>query len=633
MALPRPARLGFVVSMVLALAATSACTVVSEVSESGRCQVDSDCAGSQRCFQRRFCIHSSLHEHPVVMRVSPGPSSGLVEEHFAAQVGGEMPAATNWQLTTPARVRGTVKLGTKGRGLSEFIPGTLIATAPGLVDGTWLRYTTASVLNPSKPAGETTDFTQYVFDLRVQPGHTYNVAFWPESADLAPRYERVMIGGDIDALAIKLPVAPDVIRVAGRIVSRPKSAACDAVSGPASATPCGADCTAIPTLRVALVDDDGRQRSSAAVTDADGRFEVAVEAAAGKVHLDFSPTINKLDPDQANDESDKLAASLPSGTWTQPIDIAALHKEAVIKHDLGELDLGPLPANHLLVREIRGDHGLTLAGVRVRVIRPLTSPKRCVKSGDNGGSGWQAVDSISDFRSVRSAVSDGTGGIKVQVFSGTGIIAVAPPANTSSGAWSKQVELAATADPIRCPSRRKVHGVVQYLNKPVANAKVTIQPLPAAAGVVLGDTSLAPIFVTADDQGRFAAWLDPGRYAMIVRPPSQIGLARTLADVIEVKAPSKADTAPHDIELNALSPTVLHGRILGTKGKPQAGVLIDVLAKSSLRVSDKELQAAARRIDAVQVMMQTHLLGSAVTDADGRFEILVAPGNLASAKP
>ena len=600
------------------------------------CDSDADCDGGMRCFDQRVCIQTSLHDWDVVMRVAPGPTSGFIEEHFDVQVGGPMPQAMSWQLTSPARVRGTVRLAAKGAGLSELIPGTLIASAPGKLAATRLRYTASSLLTPqdggdgapgNDPPGESAD-PKWGFELRVQPGQTYDVAFWPQSKQLPPHYDRRTIGGDVDDLAIVLPTAPDVIAVTGRLIARPQPLACDPVEGPAEATTCVQDCKPLGLLRVSLLDEAGRQRSTSAQTDPDGRFSVKADASAGPLRLRFEPLPDSPKSSEQID-AQKLAASLPSGTFTRPIDTQQLRKAGLLSHDLGELNIGPLPGHHLLIRDVLGDDGLPLAGAQVVVERSMQSPSRCAPA---AGGGFEEVPAITGFTLRRSAISDSAGRVKMRVLAGTGDIAVHPPPRISpSAVVQRNIPLAPTADEIRCPSRRKVKGRVEYRDKPIVGATVVIQPLPAVEGDIAGDPALAPVFVTSGDDGRYALFLDPGRYAMIIEPPPGSGLARTLSSVLEVKAPTKADASTVEHDLAAWPPTVLHGRLLGDNGAPQTGVLVEVLGKKMqlLEELNDGKPLALPLVHQTMLLLQTHQLGSAVTDSDGRFEILVAPGNLA----
>ena len=625
------------------------CGVGGAEVENVGCRQDSDCPGvnSMQCFDQRICVVRDLITWDVVMRVAPGPGSGLVEEHFVTTLDGMKPAASTWQLTTPARVRGRVKMAKPAASLNELIPGTLIATTPGALPGTKLRYTATSLLHPSsesggsnaapgKPAEGAGKTTEHSFNLVVAPGHAYDIAFWPQSTGLPPFYTQLTIGGDIDDLTVALPVAPDVITVSGRIVSRPTPAeVCAPAKGPVVPPACTpTTCTPIPQLQVALHDSAGRQRSTRVATDDKGAFTVTASADTDALWLAFDAP----DPaGAANDRpntADKQAAALPSGRFTARLDIAALRKSGKATVDLGDLDLGPLPTNYLLVREVLGDHGLSLPGARVHIHQDLPAPQRCAKDASSGG--WKSAPAIDRLELRRSALTDSQGRVELRVLQATGAIRVQPPVTSSSAVWSHGPgQLSATADAIRCPARRKITGVTSdNRQRPIHGATVIVQPLPAPTDP---ERSLTPVFATSDAGARFELWLDPGRYAVIVEPPTDSGLARAVADVIEVKAPSNADSKAMDIALTVVPPTVLFGHVLGAGGSPLSGVLIDVLApgiKQLVEASDGEPgkpggEAAAISARARLVRQQTHLLGSVVTDSDGRFEILVAPGQLA----
>lgn len=638
--------------LTLAIGLTSACTGTGADVRGGGCTTDTDCDGNMKCFDGRVCIQTSLHDWNVIMRISPGPNSGLVEEHFETTIGGEQPQPRTWQLTRPAQVRGTVRLAPTGAKLSELIPGTLIATAPGKLAATQLRYTASSSLNllsarddagadrggadpengGGAPVGGRSQPEKWAFELHVQPGQTYAVAFWPQSKALPPHYETRTIGGDVGGLAIVLPTAPDVIEVTGQLVSRAVNAPCDAVTGPQEATGCDAGCSPLPLLDVALLDAKGRTRSTIATTAADGTFSIKADLSAEHLWLHFGPAIGAIDQAKALTTDQQRALSLPSGTFTAAINTVALRKAAVATLALGEQNIGPLPAHQILNREVLGDDGLELAGAHVEVRQPLPAPSRCdVKE----GGGYGQIPAIKNFELRRSQISDSDGKVTLRTLLSPGTIAVKPPAHDSAARWTQTVELLSpTAEKIRCGTRRKVKGRVEYLGKLVHGATIHIQPLPATDNEALNSgpiaADLAPIFATSNDEGRYAAWLDPGRYVMIVEPPTDSGLARTLSAIIDITPTSKADSAVLERDLAVWPPTVLHGQLLGVSGKPQPGVLIDVLGKDvqllkSVFAADSPPIASALR---AMIWLQTHRLGSAVTDQDGRFEVLVAPGNL-----
>lgn len=605
------------------------------------CVSDDDCGSGMQCFEQRVCVLHHLQSWDVVLRVAPAPGSALVEEHFFAAINGMTPSATTWQLTRPAQVRGRVKMMVTT--LAELVPGTLLATTPGLVPGTRLRYSAISLLHArtntgaSDPNAATGDKQKRVpeqpdasFELAVAPGHSYDVAFWPQNGALAPHYEQLTIGGDIDDLLIELPIAPDALTVTGRMVARPTAAGCDADKGPQPLPTCGVDCKPIAALRVALHDERGRVRSTRVVTDADGRFSLSVPADAGALWLNFEPTDPPTSPEDTQEltAAQKVAETLPSGRFSVPIDVAAARKSGKIALELGDLDLGKLPDHYLMVRDVVGDHGLPLIGARVHVLQQLDPPKRCVKQGNAGG--WTAVAAIEQFEVRRSALTDGQGPLQMRLLQAPATLLVEPPSSSSSASWlSEAALLPPTADPIRCPARRRVRGTTDdYRGRPIHAATVQIQPLPAASDHP--QRSLTPVFAASDDAGNFAAWLDPGRYAVTIEPPADSGLARALVQIIDVKAPNNADTKSMELKLQIAPPTVLYGTLLGTGGEPRSGVLIDVLAPGLHLLSDDKriTPIAAASARDVMVMLQTHLLGSAVTDSAGRFEVLVAPGQL-----
>jgi hypothetical protein len=115
----------------------------------------------------------------------------------------------------------------------------------------------------------------------------------------------------------------------------------------------------------------------------------------------------------------------------------------------------------------------------------------------------------------------------------------------------------------------------------------------------------------------FSLRLDPGSYAIWVQPPVNSGLARAMQGVHEVVVGQSAWWT-----LKLLPPLVLAGRVKSANGLAVAGVLVDVLAPTVPDEPGMNEGTSGASMDA-------HLLATAVSDANGQFEVLIAPQQVA----
>lgn len=623
----------------------------AEVNETGACSSDDDCVGAT-CYDGRFCVQTPAHESEVVLSIQPSADSGLVLEQFVTTVGGpEHDQVRKWDLTPAAVVHGTISRGA----LAGSVPGAVLASSPGILAGTVMNYEANSYtskkfkVSAPKEDAEAGD-KSYGFQLRVQPGRAYDVLFWPQIDAIPPYYTNRFAGGGNDLWLVELPDEDHLVAVSGRIVAGPwTDPNCDE---PPKAASCGADCAGVAELQVRLVDAQGRLRSTRTRTDKDGYFVVHVDPSAAEVWLKF----------RAHDAD----RSLPHGTWAQAIDLASVQLKALTKHDLGLMHLGDLPAASAMVemrpRVVDAD-GSPVVGARLTVNRAMSIPQRC---GQNDGQS-KLSPTLSELFYSRTGLTDGAGHVKIarenktlagetevayeETFKmppGVAVATVLPPALAATASWRGEVTVTSTQTKvvkIPCPRRPIVRGAVtDFRGRPIVAATVLFKPLLASKPLCPAAQSSAfprpeaPIVAQADDSGVYLAHLDPGRYAVLVNPPQGSGLARALLKVFDLcpvdPTVNRATTAATNLDLTVPPPTLLQGRIHSPSRQPVVGAVVDVLASQLTKLlppaDGRKAATPERQMNQAQMVLDTQVIGTALTDGQGRYEVLIAAGQLAA---
>ncbi len=539
--------------------------------------MDSDCVAGLRCYQARFCVAATVTDTPVIIRVSPPADSGFVVEQFDVTLtGASQNEPRKLVLTEPAVIHGTVTQ--KGNLLSASIPGTLLVTAPGAVAGRDLMFQATSYSALKRFPG--TDAPQG-YELRVQKGQSYALAFWPQSEDIPPHYSSLTAGDSIDQWNLVLPAESELKTLTGRIVA-------------------GAN-KPIVGLRVWLRDDAGQAWSTRGTTDATGQYSFKVDPTAPPARLVFGPD-STVSADQAG--------SLPSGEVAAPLDVTTVASELPVIH------LTQLPPAATTVLHVRGPDGQPLAGAAVRYVMKVTDLPDDV--------------TLARLNLIWNTMTDATGSAQVVAPPLLGDLTITPPPK----AIAARMQLIATTlvpgdQEIDLQSRVRVTGTVKdFASRSVPDAQVTLREVESDGEPSDTDGDEATFSTSPDADGNFAVWVDPGKYAVWVEPSPGTSLARVMARIDEVTA----DTAANPWHLVLPPPMVLVGEILTQSGLPLLGVQIDVLAvkvQTPLGTGtggDNQLGNSPSDT----VLLDSHLLGSALSAIDGRFEVLLAPGQVAS---
>jgi hypothetical protein len=545
---------------------------VAKQDAGGPCVENGGCRAGLQCYQQRICVAADVPPTPVVVRLTPPADSGLLVEQFDLVLDGKSQAQPfKLVLTEPAVVRGTVTQ--QGNPLAESIPGTLIATAPAAIDGRDLSYNATSFAVQKLFPGSD---QPHGYELRVQPGFTYALAFWPESKDFPPFYPQpVTVNGTLADWKIELPGQAQLLHVAGQML----------LSG-----------QPLPGLRVALEDTQGRVRSTLAVTDAKGAFTLLVDPAAPAGVLHIEPATSK-DP-------------LPRGRLPVPANLAkeALKNAAI---DLGAIDLGdsgqPVPVQV----QVQGVNGGKIAGALVTVSHALAGPK----PGKSAG-----------LEISVTGHADNDGVFSTLMPPGALAVTVVPPPKSASAVQHWTGDFQGGQVTVHCQGRIVLQGEVRdFTEKLIDDADVTLRRV--------GSTSKSDASVAADDQliaattdgkGAFKALVDPGSYVVWVEPSKKSGLPRVLAAWVDVSA----EQMPTPLQLRLPPPMVFAGSVLSAGGKTIAGVLVDVLTVKPVEPLSGAKPPPDQGTIAPGALLDSHLLATTVSGVHGAFEVLLAWGQV-----
>ena len=547
----------------------------------GECSGDAGCVAGLKCFEGRFCVAATVADTPVVIRVSPPSDSGFVVEQFKVTLtGASQNEPRKFVLTEPAVVRGTVTQ--KDNPLASSFPGTLLATAPGDVEGRDLTFQATSFSALQHFAGS--DALQG-YELRVQKGHEYALTFWPQSEDIPPHYSNLTAGDSIAQWNLVLPAPTELRTLTGRIVA--------------------GDAKPIVGLRVWLRDERGQAWSTRGKTDDTGHYAFKVDPSAPPARVVFAP-----DPDLPGQQAD----TLPAGEVAMPVTVTTVADE------LPTIHIADLPAATTTRLHVRGPDGRPVAGAAVRVTMQLAAlPDEVTLS--RLGLAW-------------TLVTDASGTATLSAPPLLGALTVTPPAKSTAAREQFPPTVMPAGDLlVDLQTRVRVTGtVLDFASLTVPGAEVTLREVESDGEAADADGDEAAYTAWPDADGNFALWVDPGKYAVWVEPPPGTSLARVMARIDDVTP----DTASNPWHLILPPPMVLMGEVLDPSGAVLPGVQVDVLAVKVQTPPPAGGQGGNRGDDQLgknpsgSLVLDSHLLGSTLSRIDGFFEVLLAPGQVAT---
>jgi hypothetical protein len=542
------------------------------------CSVTS-CGPGLTCYDDKWCVAEQAAPEPVVVRIKPPADSGHLTEHFALQVGSDG-EPVRLQLTQPAVVRGSVvRQGELAVG-KQWLAGTLVATAQSEIAGMTLQYSTKCSAEAKQYVGSP---SPQGFELRLQPGYTYQLSFWPEAEDkIPPFYSEQIVGGSRDDLKLELPAAQALIAVQGRLVGHGQPLA---------------------GLRVQLDDEHGRQVSTRAVTDADGHFALVAGPHAAEAWLRFAP----------KDDTE----GLPKGKLITACDMTTAAKTGQL--DLQDVDLGQVHAPSPMVVQVLGPDGQPEAGAVVRLQQQLT--------------GAGLLPTMTGYTEVHGQ-TDAQGRFSASMPAGPALLLVRPAVTSSSGAAQLPIELSGaeldTPVLVHCPQRPRLTGILRDASgQPVRNADLVLWRESSATAALINQGSIGEVAVPGktDADGQFAVAVDSGIWRIWLQPSANTSeLARALAARVEV--------LDSDVELGPIqlpAPVVLAGQIVDAAGQDLPGAVVEVL---SVQAAEAVVDAGSRKKTgneaaamgkATTTVVDYHLLGSTTTGPLGAFALLLTP--------
>jgi hypothetical protein len=544
-----------------------------------QCRTDADCglAGLQ-CYDQRVCITRQDAATQVALRLNPPKMSGKLVEHFDLQVTtAKQTEQVTLVLTEPAIVRGTVRRDKQG--WPDSVSGTLVATASGGKAGADLTYQATSYATRKMFVGSS---LLHGFELRLQPGLTYDLAFHPEASDqIPPYYTTLTVGGSIEAWdQLVLPAADTLVHVRGTL-----RAGDEALAG----------------LRVYLQDEAGKPCSTRALSDAEGKFDVLVAADAMPQRLRWEPPA--------------AMAGMPYGTLEGPFDIRkAQRKNSDVA--LGVLDVGPLGLPSEATIAVVGADGAAEDGALVRIQQEL-KPKQAAGGKLGVLSAYLDVHGYTDAQGVFRAPSR-LGKLRLWV---------SPHAKSPSASWHGKLSLESPgrrgALQVQCLPRRALRGtVLDYAGRPVGNASLVLRRVGKDLGQSPDGTDAAshhePTTVTTAD-GQFEMAADPGTWWVWVMPAAGSLLPAVLAAQVTVAL----ETAPAPLQVQIPAPLLVRGRVVTAGGMVLGGVAVDVLAHHD--PMPRQMGGEVGAMAMPSSVWDHHLLATAVSGEDGTFEVLVAP--------
>jgi len=454
-----------------ALAATlaAACAQAQDPTPTlAMCGSDNDCGSTVlRCIAPGWCVAKDAPETKVAVVLSAPSGSALAQTTYEQKVGDGHFDALPMTLVKPAEVSVLVQV----KGLGVAVTGTIVATADSDVPGVPL-YAAASAMQVTQPlATPTKEQESWNGRLYLQKGRTYQLAFFPDAASIAPSFESLTVTGDM-AYKIEFPIQDKQWKATGTLITGGKPAV-------------GA--------RVWLQAKNAPFVSTAATTGADGSFALWLSDKVKSKHT-FRLEVEPGTPD----------AWVPQTGVDLPDAVTAVTQ-------LGMVAVPALPPKKLVTIAVQDASGAPVPSAFVQVRA----------KGLAGGAKWQTQANTGPAGSVTLALP----ALEVAL--------VALPPQTSKAARTKlNAKLGAQDAPdtitVTCGVKQALNGhVLDWNGKPVAGASVLLQHTASANSVVPPDElAIEPSAMVTAADGSFATWLDPGQYRAVVDPPAGSGFPR-----------------------------------------------------------------------------------------------------------
>lgn len=508
------------------------------------------CVSDDECGRRNACVlgvcvdprAQALDE--VNLEIRPAEESGYrPQQVFGVRVGpGSEDGRTVVELRETIFVRGNV-VDASG----APVPAQVVAVPQAGIPGR------ALVANAAATGVEGAFSLPLVAADEARLDDEYRLAVFPDDVHARPPH---YIAGAVRADSptnellhgdIELPDPTSLVRISGRVV-----------------TSDGAVMLPVKGLEVRLY-DGSRRVSTVGVTNDNGEFTLDVTPSAPVlVSLEIRPT-----------EQSRLNPTLRVDDWVSVIDSA----------DLGDIDLGALPAPVPFTGIVRGPSGAPVPGARIYA--------RATVSNELGEGVLNVL-----------TVADEEGHYDAELRPGRYELAAVPPVTDPSAGLlvGFSANVSATSSPqLNLPERVEVSGAVQAADgTDVFGATVQLTRIGAGGGpteAVLDGVTWT-FSATTDGGGGFTLRVDPGRYRVSIVPDPASGLPRD-SRVLDVLEPAS------DLKLVLPAKALIAGQLV-TRG----GAALEMAQVAAFSTIVGESGEAFE-------------LGSALTSGDGRFEIVV----------
>ncbi len=403
------------------------------------------------------------------------------------------------------------------------------------------------------------------FSLALLPGE-YNLAIFPESNLLPPSREyNVKVDKNIQRL-FKLPSLKDYKIVTGR---------CVLIDEP--------DSEGIPEIRVQAFSENQANLSTVTQTAYDGQFQLYLPPGSGNYTLRFSPT--------------------DSNPFYPTVDIAdiTVEEEAQIV-DLDQIALGT------------GGNPMVVNG---RVVDLDGNPVSNVVLEFEGKQGNGVF--------FRNTTTDMDGNYLVNLLPGEYEVRLTPPLE-SSHALSFPEKLTVqldnqVVDDYTLEPKQAFTGRVVDPSTMIPVAGVTMEAVLTVAGDASVYGVMRSALTVSDSSGLFTLLLDEGLYHLTMIPPISSGLPRWTEQNITLPPAPDADHQVGDgvFTLELKEPAVAYGTIYGPDAVDKiAGCVVEVFKGGTMpsAATNPGVHGKANQSSSV-------LLGSAITDKNGRYTILL----------
>lgn len=533
------------------------------------CRSDNDCESLQGCYKATgICLTRYPAGSPLIFSVQPNGQTAMAGDQFNG-ISMTAPGTLDVQLVPVAIAEGRLGRQEEDEGIEIAPdPGRLVATADGLIPGLQFR----------SESGHLDEENAFAWKLPLVPDLNYLVTFIPDKRTVPPSQFQVNVGLS-GSLQLNLPPKSSISKVKGIVLATESE----------GKIPIG---NAVVTV---LVDS---KLVSSSVTDAVGVFDLAIPDLAGQVQIIVSAG-----------ESGKVFADR-NFTW----DSVEAFRKAMPSTDFLVLDAGILP----VVASI----SLYVVGIKDTAVRVPVAGTRLFIHGV-GPDGTYRMHTTVDETSVK-LLKLPAGEYRIDaVTPGYGLSSRLRAAQYSMGQRAFGFQDGQSGSfAVELPPRPRISGRIVYsgTDEPIPEARIVFASTAAELLPLETPTDADVVHeALSDSRGEFSLRLDPGTYAVKVEPYSGSGLATASWQSVTI-------TGTENIEISLTAGRMLGGTIRSADGLPLERALVTFFFPTTFE------QYTEWPMKASSISRIIREAGRAITDSDGRFQVILPdPDNAAAA--